>query len=311
MTTSQFAFPGGPELRPLTADDILPAELPGPPIDQGSPRDPRPVVAVDHDQLVGVGWTSLDPVLELYFAEINVVVDHRRRGVGTALFRAVCAGADPSFPVCARVMSSQPWRRGFADSLGCVTRVRCPEVWIDPVSEPGRAWADRQVLPPGFRTLPLAEVDRELVIGAWASYYDWAHRPLGAVRTERLREHWDRYADGLDPQLSMITTDEPGTVVAFSLVTPDGWQGRTFVVAETADPAQPDGDALLTATVAASIRALARRGTRLVELEGHATDPHSPALARSLPPGGSDPMEIVELTRSAQSVAARCSSTAA
>ena len=90
---------------------LFPVDLPVPPIDQDSPRWQRSVVAVDRDQPVGVGWISLDPVTDTYFVEIHVAVDHRRRGVGTALFEAVCGRADQPFPVCARVMSSQPWRR--------------------------------------------------------------------------------------------------------------------------------------------------------------------------------------------------------
>ncbi|HET9647601.1 MAG TPA: hypothetical protein VFP34_05145 [Microlunatus sp.] len=96
----------------------------------------------------------------------------------------------------------------------------------------------------------------------------------------------------------MITTDDATrTLVAFSLVTPDGWPGRTFIVSGTVDPGHRDGDVRLIATVADSVWALDRRGIRLVELEGHSTDPHSPALVRSVPPDGGDPVEIVELTR--------------
>ena len=78
------------------------------------------------------------------------------------------------------------------------------------------------------------------------------------------------------------------------LVIPSGWQGRTFAVSETVDPEHADGDTLLIATVAASVRAVGCRGIRLVELEGHVTDAHSPTLARSLPPLGGDPMGIAE-----------------
>ena len=297
MNTPPNDPPARLDLRPLHVDDVIPVELPAPPIDQDSRPWRRSVVAAIDDQLVGVGWISLAPVTDTYFVEVHVANDHRRRGVGTALFGAVCARADQPFPVCARVMSSQPWRRGFAESLGCAVRIQYPGPWIDPTSEPGRAWADQQLLPSGYRTRSMAEVELERVIDAWATYYNWIHRPFGPVRQARIRDLWDHYANGLDPQLSMITTDETGTVVAFSLVTPDGWQGRTFVVSETVDPEQPDGEALLLATVAASVRALGRRGLRLVELEGHSTDPHSPTLVRSLPPGGGDPMDIVELTR--------------
>jgi GNAT superfamily N-acetyltransferase len=297
MTPSANDSSAGLHLRPLHGGDGVSMDLPVPPIDQDSPRWRRSVVAVDHDQLVGVGWISLASVTDTYFVEVHVVHDHRRRGVGTALFEAVCARADQPFPVCARVMSSQPWRRAFAESLGCAVRIQYPGPWIDPTSEPARAWADQQLLPSGYRTGSMAEVEVERVIEAWATYYEWIHRPFGAVRPERIRDQWDPYASGLDPQLSMITTNDSGTLVAFSLVSPDGWQGRTFVVSETVDPEQPDGEALLLATVAASVRALDRRGLRLVELEGHSTDPHSPTLVRSLPPGGGDPMDIVELTR--------------
>jgi GNAT superfamily N-acetyltransferase len=297
MAISPTYPPAGLDIRPFHHDDVLPTDLPAPPIHQDSPRWQRSVAATARDQLVGVGWIWLAPVTDTYFVEVHVCDSHRHRGIGTALFDAVCAGADQGLPVCARVMSSQPWRRAFAESLGCAVRIQYPGTWIDPTSEPGRAWADRQGLPAGYLTQSMAEADLEQVIDAWAFYYEWVHRPFGGVRPERIRDAWGSYANGLDPQLSMITTDATGTVVAFSLVTPDGWQGRTFVVSETVDPVQPDGDALLTATVAASVRALGGAGIRLVELEGHSTDPHSPALVRSLPPGGGDPMDVVELTR--------------
>jgi len=298
MTTSPTDPPAGLDLRPLHADDKLLGGLPVPPADQDLPRWRRSVIAAAHGQVVGVGWISLAPVTDTYFVEVHVDDGHRRRGIGTALFKALCARADEPFPVCARVMASQPWRREFAASLGCTVRIHYPGPWIDPTSEPARAWAKQQPLPPGYSIRSMAEVELERVIDAWATYYDWVHRPFGSVWPERIRDQWDIYANGLDPQLSMITADEAGTVVAFSLVTPDAWQGRTFVVSETVDPEQPDGEALLIATVAASVRAMGCVGIRAVELEGHSTDPHSPALARSLPPNGGDPMDIVELTRS-------------
>ncbi len=68
-----------------------------------------------------------------------------------------------------------------------------------------------------------------------------------------------------------------------------------MIVSETVQVDQADGDALLAATVAGSLEALAERGIRLVELEGHTTDPHSPALVASLPTIGADPMDMVRL----------------
>jgi hypothetical protein len=66
-------------------------------------------------------------------------------------------------------------------------------------------------------------------------------------------------------------------------------------VSETVERDQADGSRLLLATAAASLDVLAHKGTRLVELEGHTTDAHSPALVSSLPTVGGDPMDILKL----------------
>ena len=86
-------------------------------------------------------------------------------------------------------------------------------------------------------------------------------------------------------------------IAALSLVSPEAWDGRTFIVSETVRRDQPGGDDLLCAAVAASLRVLGSRGITRVELEGHASDPHSPALVASLPEHDADPMEVLRLRR--------------
>lgn len=49
--------------------------------------------------------------------------------------------------------------------------------------------------------------------------------------------------------------------------------------------------------MAASLQVLGERGTHLVELEGHTTDTHSPALVAGLPPHEADPMDLLRLRR--------------
>lgn len=192
-------------------------------------------------------------------------------------------------------MRSQPLRRAFADSLGCSVRTRCPEPWIDPPADSARQWIKQQGLPGGYTTITMAEQPAAKVLDAWTTYYVWAHEPFGTVHADKVPMSWEGYSKGLDPKASMLTLDHKGMIVAFSLVSPDVWDGRTMIVSETVQHDQPDGNQLLKATVARSLSVLGQRGVHRVELEGHTTDPHSPDLVNSLPADDGDPMDILEL----------------
>jgi len=72
---------------------------------------------------------------------------------------------------------------------------------------------------------------------------------------------------------------------------PEVWDGRTFVVAETVGRDQPFGLSLLQATLAASLRTRGRDIQR-VEIEGHSTDAHIPALFATLPAGPRDALDL-------------------
>lgn len=283
------------QIRGLQDSDQIPGELPTPRPDEDSPRWRRSRVAVRDGRIVGTVSVAFAPVTESYFCEINVIPAHRRQGIGTQLYAAIYQLTDPRYPVLTRAMSSQPLRRAFAESLGCKVRTHCPEPWIDPSTNQSQLWiADRQ-LPAGYRTVAMAHQPTEKIADAWATYFVWAHEPFGTVRADQVPQTWDGLSTGLDPAASMITLDQTGAIVAFSLVSPDVWDGRTMIVSETVQADQPDGSQLLKATVAASLSVLAQRGVHRVELEGHTTDPHSPSLVESLPSGGGDPMDILEL----------------
>ena len=86
-----------------------------------------------------------------------------------------------------------------------------------------------------------------------------------------------------------------GRIAAFSLVSQDAWEGRTFILCETVHPDQPDGLPLMQATLAASLGDLSAAGKRHIEVEGHSTDAHLPALVDSLPNADADPMTIYRL----------------
>jgi hypothetical protein len=212
------------------------------------------------------------------------------------LYAAVYDLIDPSIPVLARAMSSQPLRRRFAESIGCTVLVHCPEPWVEPSSAPGQQWIAQQRLPDGYQTVTMNNLPIEQVEKAWAAYFEWAHRPFGSVHTDRLPLYWSHYSRGLDADASMLSIGaSTNTIVAPSLVTPDAWDARTMIVSETVQEDQSDGSQLLGATVAASLSKLADRGVSRVELEGHSTDAPSPQLVRSLPSAGGDPMDILKL----------------
>ena len=282
------------QLRALQAGDKVTA-LPSPPPDSDGPRWRRTVVAVVEGQVVGFATLTLNPATDSYFCDVSVSPAHRRRGIGTRLFIEVQQIADRRLPILGRAMSSQPLRRHFAEHLGGSVLMHCPTPAIDPTSTAGRHWTDAQRLPEGFHTAPVADVPAEEVRAAWSGYFAWVHQPFGAIRLEALTSVWDDYRAGVDDTVSYVCRDADGQIVAFSFVSPEVWDGRTFVVAETVRRDQPLGVNLLQATVAASLRALADRGVQRVELEGHSTDAHIPQLFESLPAGPSDPLDIYVL----------------
>ena len=284
------------EIRTLRDDDSVVDGLLTPRPDADTPQWQRTRVAITDGQVVGSASLTLALVTDWYFCEVTVVSAYRRRGIGTRLYAAVYELTDRSIPVVTRAMSSQRIRRRFAEFIGCSTLVHCPEPWIDPTSTAGREWITQQQLPGGYRTVAMEELPIERVEQAWATYFEWAHRPFGTVHTDHLPQLWTRYSDGLDQGASRLSIETAtDAIVALSLVTPDAWDGRTMIVSETVYEEQRHGDQLLGATIAASLSRLADQGIGRVELEGHSTDAHSPQIVQTIPAGGGDPMDILKL----------------
>jgi GNAT superfamily N-acetyltransferase len=260
-------------------------------------------VAVVGGRCVGSAALTLSPETDTYFCEVNVAPDHRRQRIGTRLYAAVYETNHQRFPVLTRAMESRPLRRQFAEALGCTVLVHCPEPWVDPTSPAFRRWADKQPVPPTFALVVMRGLPTERVEQAWATYYEWAHRPFGVVHTDRLSATWTRLSSTIDQDASIIAIDSTtADIVAISLATPDVWDGRTMIISETVHETQQDGSQLVRSAVAASLNVLGQRGIRRVELEGHTTDAHSPDLVQSLPPGGGDPMDILKLAPPTQPV---------
>jgi hypothetical protein len=150
-------------------------------------------------QVVGAASVTLSQVIDSYFCHVNVTPDHRRRGIGMRLDAEVYDLIDPSIPVLARAMSSQPLRRRFAESIGCTVLVHCPEPWVEPSSAPGQQWIAQQTLPDGYQTvtmnnLPIEQVEKRGLhtlsgrIGRSAACTPTGSRCIGRTTAEGLMQ---------------------------------------------------------------------------------------------------------------------------
>lgn len=282
-------------IRPVQPGDHIPDDLPTPGPDEDGPHWRRSLLAQIGNHVVGTASLLLSTVTDSYFCEIDITASDRRHGIGRQLYKGLHELRDQPFPVLIRAMRSRPLRRVLADEIGCAVRTQCPAPWIDPPTDEVRDWIARQPVPDGYATVTMSEQPTDKVLQAWTTCYVGVHAPFGTVHRDRVPLAWEGYSSTLDPVASILTLDRAGTIVAFSLVSPEVWDGRTMIVAETVQLDQPDGTDLLKTTVATSLAVLAQRGTHRVQLEGHTTDPHIPALIDSLPSQGSDPMDILEL----------------
>ncbi|MDP9225273.1 MAG: GNAT family N-acetyltransferase [Actinomycetota bacterium] len=292
-------LPPDVNVRPPQSNDVMAQGLSPPLPDCDEPVWRRTVVAERGGRVIGSAFAVLTRVHDAYFCDVEVSQAHRRQGIGTALYHAVSALTEPSFPLLTRAMRSQPLRRLFAEAIGCELVMHCPEPLAAPTAPVWRRWVADHPVPAGYSAAPMSGLPTAAVEAAWRTLYVWANARCCPVRTEGLAALWNDYRAGLDADASMLITESKGgdAIVALSLVSPEVWDGRTFIVSETVRPDQPGGDDLLRAAVAASLRVLGNRGVTRVELEGHTSDPHSPALLASLPEHDADPMEILRLRR--------------
>lgn len=244
---------------------------------------------------MGVGTLAMAPAVASYFAEVTVSPAYRRRGIGTSLVTALQRVAEPGLPILGRAMPSHPLRGQFLHHLGATVLVETPMPRLDATDPAVPAWAVARAVPEGYRITALDQVDDDSAQTAWTEYFTWAHAAFGVVRPEAVPGTWAPLREGLHSQASKVCLDCEERVVGFSLVSPDAWEGRTFIVCETTSPDQPDGQAIVAAALAGSLTALAAMEKKLVEVEGHTTVTHIPALFDTLPTNAADPMTIYQL----------------
>jgi hypothetical protein len=271
---------GTPDIRKIPVEDGLRLEawLAGSRVGTATAR---PVALFENEQL----------------CHIEVGRQHRRAGIGAALWAALDEHVPATEALITRVLHSQPDAVGFVESIGWDLVEHCPAPRVVPASPAWRAWAAGHPAPPGTIVGPSDAVSAEMVDEAFVDWYVWAHEMIGPLRP---RDDVARAAAGtaaeLDDQVSRLVLRD-GRIAAFSLVFDDVSDGLRRVIAETTRVDEPGGTALVAAALAATLDACARRGDPLVELEGRTIDPHLPAVMSTFPPHDTAPMSVVRLHR--------------
>src|SRR6478735_2743915 len=255
----------------------------------------RTLVAEDHGEVLGMGTMLLSNVhRDSYYCEIQVEPEVRRQGVGRTLFDALLNCTPTPYPILTRAMASQPARQAFARSLGFDVLMRCPSPQLHPGSLATANWIERHRAPAGVRIVAAQERSFEEFLDAWVDLYVWIHEEWSpTVAREVVHDMFA--ASGMaevDFELSQVAVVDD-RIVALACVLPDQWDNRSSPVTETVHRRTPSGTEILGATIAAALRACARRGIHFVEFDGHVVDPHYYPLAQTFPITGADPLLVM------------------
>ncbi len=256
----------------------------------------RTVMAEVDGAIVGVATLGQNTMhSRAYWLEIDVAGSAGGLSViGPSLYQALRRLQPEPWPVWWRAMASRPERLEFAKQAGFGAVVRCPVPRVDFASPAVHRWIVEHSV------VPLVEVDTaescttDDLLDAWASYYLWAHASwLPVISSDVVRENLAAgLIHGLDRSLSTIAVRQ-GRIVALAQVFPDVWDGQTSLIcAETVRRNEPDGQALVGAVIAASLRRIADSGRTAVDFEGHDIDPHYGPLAATLPAASTDPLTL-------------------
>jgi hypothetical protein len=289
---------GEPRIRPFEATDAEALKAfgsaHGAPVDGARWR--RTLVAEVDGAVVGAGSLRRSPmhrdvcVLEIDTAEAAGGL----RQLGPPLYEGLLRLRPEPWSVHWRAMASRPERLEFAQAAGFEVLIHCPSPRVDPTSEEVRRWIAEYENAPDAVVHSAESCSTDELLDAWAGSYSWVHASWSPVTSfEAVRETLAAsQLPGVDRSLSAVAV-RSDRIVALALVSPDVWDGRTFVIAETVHRDQPDGRALVGAVMAASLRRLGESGRTAVEFEGHTIDPHYAPLAATLPTTGADPLTIL------------------
>lgn len=229
-----------------------------------------------------------------YVGGVEVALGRRRRGLGTALLAGLLRARTDGRPIAAKVSPADGAASAFVRRAGGRIYQRCPGVVVDPRSAEVMAWA-RGTGSGAGELVELGTFGRERLAEWYAEQYRWVHRAWSPVGDEKLlRDVVAQQLDDLDEQLS--TGVRLGSHMAATAYCFRERDGHRVVVAETLSPVQPDGEALVGATIAAVLARAAAGGISEIEFDGHVDDPHLAPVVSSLPAMRLRPLDLIEVS---------------
>ena len=168
----------------------------------------------------------------------------------------------------------------------------CPSPQVEPATAAVRDWCDLQHCPDGISVVPVGAVSVSSLVDAWTTQYEWVHLTWAPIisREAVSASFEEQMVPTIGATPSMVALHDE-RIVALGFVSGQGWDGRTFVGAETVLADEWRGDQLVASVTAAMLRELARQHYALVEFEGHDSDPHIDII-KSIPTLRYDPLTI-------------------
>lgn len=247
------------------------------------------LLAEDGDRLLGAALAVPNRVHPLRdVLQIEVLPDHRRRGVGTGLIQALRDRGHGPFGAQAELGSGM---QAFLGSLGAVRYQLCTPQTVDTGRADVRAWC---VEHDGGDTVPGRDVPRAALVDYFTEQYRWQHASWApTVEVEALRGLvGEPFADDTDLDLSRFVVRD-GAVTAGCAVYADHLTPTSAIgCAEAADPARRGARAEVASCMAAALIALDGRS---MEFDGHVTDPHFHPLLATIPGVTGPAIELVEV----------------
>ena len=168
---------------------------------------------------------------------------------------------------------------------------RCPGIVVQPSDPRVAHWAAVQAQ---TTCTDLSAVATKTLVYAFAALYEWTHRDWAPVTdSSELMAASREDITEIDRTLSHgVWVDD--RLAALAMAFPNGTDVE--VVAENIHPAQPRGDELTAAALAALLTTLARRGDgSRVYIDGHVTDPHLQPVLDRIPRADARPVDLVEI----------------
>lgn len=192
-------------------------------------------LAHQHGELLGIiSWWTARAHTSYYELQLAVAPSHRRKGLGTTLYRHARAAASSPLPFFMRDYLGEP-TLCFADSLGART--------LQLVPPSSMSTASAQKLRRHNSVVSAQEVSYQVFEQAYVDFYEWTHASWSPVSGDH-RAVLARYAAEAYNDYSSVAVAKDGGILAVIAVFPGS---APKLCGKLTAPSHPQGELLLEA----------------------------------------------------------------